>query len=739
MHIKSFLQWAAAAAIVTGMTGGAFAQSGTFTGFSSGNLVVSRTVYTGDANTVVLNQPLPPVCPATAETAKKGQCSSGKANANGSYPNVFSNATVDGSFGITSPVFLDQINPTTGVVVNTLAIPTDMVTTSFSSKSELAVNLSADGTALTFMSYVAPPNTVDVSNSNTPAVYDGTNPVGTSYYRAVVQVGANGNIQVTPTNAYSGNNGRAAILANGLYYMAGNNNNGTGTPANITSSTGIEIATPGQALTTVPTEVGTFSITQITNPATGQPYAPDKAGKDNNFRGLTIFNNTLYATKGSGGNGIDTVYQIGPVGTLPTLATAATTPITILPGFPTSLATNATAASDYPFGIWFANATTLYVADEGDGSATDAAGSKTAGLQKWTFANGAWTMLYVMQNGLNLGQQYSLNNYPAALNPATDGLRNLTGKVNGDGTVTLWAITSTVSANGDQGADPNELLTITDTLANTSPTVAATEKFTVLIAPTAGQVLRGVSLTPTAGSTSAASVPEVLSAASPGVTSLAPGSLAFALGQNLATGIPDEILGPLPTAWEGTSVSLVDGKGTTFAAPLVFVAQDRVTFQVPTTAAPGTASLTITAAGTTQKASNITIAAVAPSLFTVNGSGLAAAYAVRVSGGTQIFEAADGLDSTGGFVPTPINMGSGSDQVYLSLFGTGLEGATTANTAITVNGVAGTVTYLGPQGSVPGLDQINVLLPASLAGAGNVDVQLTAAGVASNQVAITIQ
>src|SRR5579863_1301390 len=115
MHIKSFLQWAAAAAIVTGMTGGAFAQSGTFTGFSSGNLVVSRTVYTGDANTVVLNQPLPPVCPATAETAKKGQCSSGKANANGSYPNVFSNATVDGSFGITSPVFLDQINPTTGV------------------------------------------------------------------------------------------------------------------------------------------------------------------------------------------------------------------------------------------------------------------------------------------------------------------------------------------------------------------------------------------------------------------------------------------------------------------------------------------------------------------------------------------------------------------------------------------------------------------------------------------------
>jgi len=738
MHRKSFLQWAAVGIIAAGMPGGAFAQS-TFTGFTSGNLVVSRSVYTGDANTVVLNQPLPPVCPVTAEAAKKGQCSAGKANANGSYPNVFNNAAVDGSFGVTSPVFLDQINPTTGVVVNTLAIPSDVVTTSFSSKSELAVNLSNDGTALTFMSYVAPPNTVDVSNSNTPGVYDPTNPVGSSYYRAVVQVGANGAIQVTPTNAYSGNNGRAAILSNGLYYMAGNDNNGTGTPANITSSTGIEIATPGQALTTVPTQVGSFSITQLTNPATGQPYAADKAGKDNNFRGLTIFNNTLYATKGSGGNGVDTVYQIGPAGTLPTLATAATTPITILPGFPTAPATNADATYNYPFGIWFANATTLYVADEGDGKAADAAGSKNAGLQKWTFANGTWTMLYVMQNGLNLGQQYSLNNYPAALNPATDGLRNLTGRVNGDGTVTLWAVTSTVSANGDQGADPNELVAITDTLANTSPTVAAGEKFTVLVAPTAGTVLRGVSLAPTAGSAPAASVPEILSAASPSVTSLAPGSLAFALGQNLALGIPDEILGPLPTAWEGTSVSLVDGKGTTFAAPLVFVSQDRVTFQVPPTAAPGTASLTVTAPGSTQKASNITIAPVAPSLFTVNGSGLAAAYAVRVSGGTQIFEAADGLDSTGGFIPTPISMGSGSDQVYLSLFGTGLEGATAATTSVTVNGVAGTVVYLGPQGSVPGLDQINVLLPASLAGAGNANVQLSVGTVASNQVQITIQ
>src|SRR5579859_6655918 len=96
--------------------------------------------------------------------------------------------------------------------------------------------LSTDGSVLTFMGYVAAPNTVDVSNSNTPAVYDPTNPAGGSYFRAVAQVGANGALQITPTNAYSGNNGRAAILANGFYYMVGNANNGAATPNNVVAA-----------------------------------------------------------------------------------------------------------------------------------------------------------------------------------------------------------------------------------------------------------------------------------------------------------------------------------------------------------------------------------------------------------------------------------------------------------------------------------------------------------------------
>jgi hypothetical protein len=54
----------------------------------------------------------------------------------------------------------------------------------------------------------------------------------------------------------------------------------------------------------------------------------------------------------------------------------------------------------------------------------------------------------------------------------TAALRNVTGRNNGDGTVTIWAITSTVSANGDQGADPHKLVAVNDILDNTDPAIA---------------------------------------------------------------------------------------------------------------------------------------------------------------------------------------------------------------------------------------------------------------------------
>jgi hypothetical protein len=133
----------------------------------------------------------------------------------------------------------------------------------------------------------------------------------------------------------------------------------------------------------------------------------------------------------------------------------------------------------------------------------DATTLATAGVQKWSLVNGLWHMDYVLQNGLNIGVPYSAANYPTALNPATDGCRNIAGHVSRSGIVTIYAVTSTVSASGDQGADPNLLVKVTDRLdATTLPTRGAGKDhaslghFVTIRAAEAGEVFRGVALAP---------------------------------------------------------------------------------------------------------------------------------------------------------------------------------------------------------------------------------------------------
>jgi hypothetical protein len=196
------------------------------------------------------------------------------------------------------------------------------------------------------------------------------------------------------------------------------------------------------------------------NPTTGIPYPPDKLGKDNNSGGLTIFKNTLYVTKGSGGNGINTVYRVGGRGSVSTLANAASMAITILPGLPTTLAKNANAAN--PFGI--SPMTTLSTSPMKEMAAPPMLPPARTPARRNESSQRNLDAGLCPKKRAQSGQPYTILNYPTSLNPATDGLRNIAGKVNADGTVSIWAITSTVSANGDQGADPNQLVAITDML-----------------------------------------------------------------------------------------------------------------------------------------------------------------------------------------------------------------------------------------------------------------------------------
>jgi hypothetical protein len=122
---------------------------------SPGSLLVSRTVYSNTPGNVKVGEVLPPDCAATT-----GGCSAPSgAPFDGTYPTVWNNVLYDASFGISSRIFLDEVTPF-GVPLRTISVPAqttegrtaaDHLVTSFSSKSEMALNLSTDGRFITFM------------------------------------------------------------------------------------------------------------------------------------------------------------------------------------------------------------------------------------------------------------------------------------------------------------------------------------------------------------------------------------------------------------------------------------------------------------------------------------------------------------------------------------------------------------------------------------------------------------
>jgi uncharacterized protein (TIGR03437 family) len=83
--------------------------------------------------------------------------------------------------------------------------------------------------------------------------------------------------------------------------------------------------------------------------------------------------------------------------------------------------------------------------------------------------------------------------------------------------------------------------------------------------------------------------------------------------------------------------------------------------------------------------------------------------------------------------PVPIDAGN-----YVALFGTGMRFSSTPM-KITIGGIDIDPLYFGPQGSLEGTDQVNLQIPQSLAGKGDVDLVLTLDGKTSNTVKLRIK
>jgi uncharacterized protein (TIGR03437 family) len=124
------------------------------------------------------------------------------------------------------------------------------------------------------------------------------------------------------------------------------------------------------------------------------------------------------------------------------------------------------------------------------------------------------------------------------------------------------------------------------------------------------------------------------------------------------------------------------------------------------------------------------------------GSTAAAAVAVWVKPDNSqtwqvTFQCSGGLGSC---LATPLAMGTESDKLYLYLYGTGIRGRSGLGAVrATIGGTTASVEYAGPAPGFVGLDQVNVLVPRSLAGRLDVPVVLTVEGKASNTVTVSFQ
>jgi hypothetical protein len=393
----------------------------------------------------------------------------------------------------------------------------------YGSASEGILQQSANGQYLTVMGYGVNANTFNnapLSTYGTAALGQTTSLTGqtvTTVPRVVALIGANGSVDTTTalTGVFNQNNPRSVATVDGKsFYVSGQGVTGDGTGGVFYATLGATTATPINANTTTPS--GT------SNPAVATET-----------RSVEIYNGQLYVSRdfkvsGTPNDATDIRSLTGPGGTLPTSSTGLTV-TRVLPSV-NSVNGGNTGSIDLTAGLgngvnnfkaplsdpnqtnrigkfvylspeefFFANSTTMYVADSGQpkNGSTDAAAEGEGGLQKWSLntTTGVWSLDYDLVAGLGLVNNDSANSATPTAAGVT-GLFGLTGEVVGD-QVELFA-----TSYGLNELSPSFLYEITDSLScvdspNTQGSCSSGELFTTLVSSTPGESIRGVAFAPT--------------------------------------------------------------------------------------------------------------------------------------------------------------------------------------------------------------------------------------------------
>jgi uncharacterized protein (TIGR03437 family) len=229
---------------------------------------------------------------------------------------------------------------------------------------------------------------------------------------------------------------------------------------------------------------------------------------------------------------------------------------------------------------------------------------------------------------------------------------------------------------------------------------------------------------------------------------LAGGSLvtAFSGGVMLATTTLSAGSLPLPTTLGGTTVRVRDSAGGERLAELLYVSPSQVNYLLPAGLALGVANVTITNGNGVSASGTMRINRVSPGLFTADasGGGLPAAVLLRVlPDGTQQYEPIARFNtSTNRWEPVPIDLNR-QGTFYLVLFGTGLrQRHATTTVRVLIGNREVQAEYVGPQGSLVGVDQINVPLLFSVFGSPNLGEQpvvLVVDGQVANKVSVVFR
>ncbi len=359
-----------------------------------------------------------------------------------------------------SQIVSDQELPqTTHVVSGTTEYA---ISGKYESASEGLLTLAGNGQSLVIAGYGVTATNFDAANAasiyGTTALGQTTSILGGQYTaveRVVADISYNTNVDTSTSlsDIFNTNNPRSVYTVNGTVFYLGGQGNGTdGTEGVFVANDGASTATP------------------IHNTKT-------------DVRQVVVYNGQLYVSIESKLNGGAGLYDFGA-----TLPTGQTAPIE-LPGIGASITLTAAQANSVnsaaigtsvnlsPEQYFFANPTTLYIADGGD---PKEGGLGDGGLQKWSLVSGTWVLDYTLSLGLN--------QVPDTDSDGTTGLVGLTGTVEGSNVV-LYATNETVAET-----DQTYLYTITDPLAAT--TAPSNESFTLLDTAAPDTLIRGVAFAP---------------------------------------------------------------------------------------------------------------------------------------------------------------------------------------------------------------------------------------------------